>query len=302
MTDAMKRGGKRRKPKTRSAQKQIVNVKVNVGDTVLLQKGNAPQQQAQSSFGQFRLMEGVGAKYANQPVVQQQESYGIYPASKAPIHNDIVRVGGGAPYNAKKVDDVRIDTNPNGLAPIMKPSTRLASPKDASAAFRVNYPIQSTLPLVSDDPTRHLAPDQTPSRRAMPSQPSAGYSAMRFPTTPASIRDQVDQEEQYMVEPQRAMSVAEASESPSPSDRQVAPSPAQTGALKNTGVQWQGVDIYVNPAGVLKYKSNKAGESKEGYISQYISGNRSRQSVLSQLYSDLTAKNIHFKRAITSGP
>jgi hypothetical protein len=208
----MKRGGKRRKSKARPTQKQVVNVKVNVGDTVLLRKGNAPKSHSLQPFGQFRLMEGVGARYANQPVVTQQQSYGIAPASTAPMYNNPIKVGGGATYNANRKDDIQEVVNPYGEKPIKAPSKRVVPSTNANQnAFLINEPITSSMPMTSDEPSRHLVPDSTQSVRGVPSQPSAGFSAMNAPSAVASVLESLEDEEQEDDEDVGAMSVAEAS-------------------------------------------------------------------------------------------
>jgi len=167
--EAMKRGGRKRKGKksSKATQQQIVNVKVKVGDTVQLEKGNAPKR---TPFGEFRLLQGVGAKYANPPVVQLPSTYGIYPASKAPMYDDVIRVGGGAKYNENKVDDYANSTavNPFGIAPNLKPSKVAIPSKDMYADRRVNYEIQSQLPMKSADPSPYQVPYRSPSMRAVP--------------------------------------------------------------------------------------------------------------------------------------
>lgn len=181
--DLMKRGGRKRRGKksSKATQQQIVNVKVKVGDTVQLMKGRPAPHHV--GMGDFRLLQGVGAKYANPPLVQLPSSYGIYPASKAPMYDDSVRVGGGAQYNMNRVDDFAnsISVNPYGIAPDMSPSKRAVPSRDMFADRRVNYDISSQLPMKSDDPSRFQVPDQSPSRRAEPSQPASGYASMRFP-------------------------------------------------------------------------------------------------------------------------
>jgi hypothetical protein len=180
--ELMKRGGRKRKGKkpSKAVQQQIVNVKVKVGDTVQLMKGKPSSHQM--GMGDFRLLQGVGAKYANPPLVQQPASYGIYPASKAPMYDDAIKVGGGAQYNANKKDDIRADTNPWGIVPDKTPSKRAIAGKDMFADRRVNYETSSKIPMMSDDPSTLQVPDSTPSMRAAPSQPSSGYAAMRLPS------------------------------------------------------------------------------------------------------------------------
>lgn len=178
----MKRGGKRRKSKAQPTQKQVVSVKVNVGDTVLLRKGNAPKNHTLQPFGQFRLMEGVGATYANPPVVLQQQAYGIPPSSTVPIHKDFIKVGGGIPYNQNTKDDTPQVVNPQGIEPIKAPSKRLVPSRNENKdAFLINEPIISNMPMKSDDPTQYITPDNTPSVRAIPSQPSDGFAMMNMP-------------------------------------------------------------------------------------------------------------------------
>ena len=182
--EAMKRGGKRRKSKARPTQKQVVNVKVNVGDTVLLRKGNAPKDHSSQPFGQFRLMEGVGARYANQPVVTQQQTYGIAPASTAPMYNNPIKVGGGAIYNANRKDDVPQITNPYGEEPIKAPSKRAIPSTNANQnAFLINEPTTSKFPMVPENPSGALVPDRTQSVRAVLSQPTSGFASMHTPAT-----------------------------------------------------------------------------------------------------------------------
>jgi len=181
--EMMKRGGRKRRGKkpSKATQQQIVNVKVKVGDTVQLMKGRPAPHYA--GMGDFRLLQGVGAKFANPPLVQLPSSYGIYPASKAPMYNDSIRVGGGAQYNMNRADDIANSTlvNPYGIAPDMRPSKRAVPSRDMFADRRVNYEIMSQLPMRSADPSRFQVPDQSPSRRAEPSQPASGYASMRLP-------------------------------------------------------------------------------------------------------------------------
>lgn len=170
--DMMKRGGRKRRSKKMATQQQIVNVKVKVGDTVQLQKGRAPEK---PMIGQFRLLQGVGAKYANAPSVKQESSFGIAPSSLSPMYNDPVVVGGGSEYNKNKMDDVRQDTNPWGLHPSLNQSMRATPGKDMFADRRVNYDtVQRTL-FQSEQPDKLQVPNQSPSMRGMPSQPSVGW-------------------------------------------------------------------------------------------------------------------------------
>ena len=181
--DLMKRGGRKRRGKksSKATQQQIVNVKVKVGDTVQLMRGKPAPHHV--GMGDFRLLQGVGARYANPPLVQQPSSYGIYPASKAPMYDDSIRVGGGSQYNANRVDDIAnsVFVNPWGIVPDITPSKRAIPGKDMFADRRVNYDITSKLPMKSDDPSRFQVPDKSPSMRAEPSQPASGYMAMRYP-------------------------------------------------------------------------------------------------------------------------
>lgn len=183
--DLMKRGGRKRRGKkpSKATQQQIVNVKVKVGDTVQLMKGRPAPHHV--GMGDFRLLQGVGARYANPPIVQLPSSYGIYPASKAPMYDDSIRVGGGSQYNANRVDDIAnsIEVNPWGIVPDKTPSKRAIPSKDMFADRRVNYDIMSQLPMQSEAPALHQVPVQKQSMRATPSQPSAGYMAMRYPAT-----------------------------------------------------------------------------------------------------------------------
>ena len=187
--DLMKRGGRKRRGKkpSKATQQQIVNVKVKVGDTVQLMKGRPAPHHV--GMGDFRLLQGVGARYANPPIVQLPSSYGIYPASKAPMYDDSIRVGGGSQYNANRVDDIAnsIEVNPWGIVPDKTPSKRAIPSKDMFADRRVNYDIMSQLPMQSEAPALHQVPVQKQSMRATPSQPSAGYMAMRYPH--ASLSD-----------------------------------------------------------------------------------------------------------------
>jgi hypothetical protein len=171
----MKRGGKpAKKPVKKLAKKvvkrmpakptQSVNVKVHVGDTVQLMKGRAPQQQV----GDFRLLKGVGATYASEPLVLKQSSYGIYPASVAPMYNSVVKVGGGSEYNANKKDDLMIPTNPEGIAPKMTPSKRMIPGKDMFANRRVNYSFVQETPFKGENPAGHQVPVFQQSARAVP--------------------------------------------------------------------------------------------------------------------------------------
>jgi hypothetical protein len=205
--EAMKRGGRKRKGKksSKATQQQIVNVKVKVGDTVQLLKGNPTPHHV--GMGDFRLLQGVGRKYANPPIVQQPSSYGIYPASKAPMYDDSIRVGGGSQYNANRVDDIAnsVFVNPYGIVPDNTPSKRAIPGKDMFADRRVNYDITSQLPMQSEAPALHQVPVQKQSMRATPSQPSAGYMAMRYPAM-KRIDDALEQL-------QRGMSSASASSS-----------------------------------------------------------------------------------------
>ena len=183
MYDGMKRGGRKRRAKKAATHQQIVNVKVKVGDTVQLQKGRAPEQPA---MGQFRLLQGVGAKYANAPAVKQASSFGIAPSSLAPMYNDPVIVGGGSEYNKNKMDDVRQDTNPWDVHPSLNQSMRVTPGKDMFADRRVNYDTVQRTPFQSEQPDQLQVPDQSPSMRGMPSQPSTGWMVQHpIPTGPA---------------------------------------------------------------------------------------------------------------------
>jgi hypothetical protein len=198
--DLMKRGGRKRRGKksSKATQQQIVNVKVKVGDTVQLMRGKPDQHHV--GMGDFRLLQGVGAKYANPPPVQLPSSYGIYPASKAPMYDDSIRVGGGSQYNANRVDDIAnsIEVNPWGIVPDKTPSKRAIPSKDMFADRRVNYDISSQLPMQSANPAFRQVPVQQQSMRAEPSQPSAGYMATRYPAmkeaSSASASSSVDPE------------------------------------------------------------------------------------------------------------
>lgn len=170
--DMMKRGGRKRRAKKAATHQQIVNVKVKVGDTVQLQKGRAPEK---PMIGQFRLLQGVGDKYANAPAVKQASSFGIAPSSLSPMYNDPVVVGGGSEYNKNKMDDVRQDTNPWDLHPSLNQSMRATPGKDMFADRRVNYDTVQRTPFQSQQPDKLQVPDQSPSMRGMPSQPSAGF-------------------------------------------------------------------------------------------------------------------------------
>jgi hypothetical protein len=78
-----------------------------------------------------------------------------------------------------------------------------------------------------------------------------------------------------------------------------ASSTSAAASSSDEGIAWQGVRVYVSPTGTLKYKSNRAGEPKDGYISKFISKNKARIAALNQLYSDLEAKNIRFNKNFT---
>jgi len=164
--EMMKRGGKKRKSKkpAKPTMKQSVNVKVHVGDTVQLMKGRAPQQQV----GDFRLLKGVGAKYASEPLVLKQSSYGIYPASVAPMYDSVVKVGGGSEYNANKKDDLLVPTNPSGITPKTAPSKRMTPGKDMFANRRVNYSFVQETPFQGEDPAAQQVPVFQQSMRAVP--------------------------------------------------------------------------------------------------------------------------------------
>lgn len=163
----MKRGGKKRKSKsTKSTMKQSVNVKVHVGDTVQLLKGRAPQQQM--AMGDFRLLKGVGATYANEPLVLQKRSYGVYPASVVPMYDSVIKTGGGSEYNMNKKDDLRIPTNPEGIVPKTEPSKRMIPGKDMFADRRVNYSFVQETPFQGMNPESQQVPVFQQSVRAVP--------------------------------------------------------------------------------------------------------------------------------------
>lgn len=170
--EMMKRGGKKRKSKKAAVQQQVVNVKVKVGDTVQLMRGQAPQQRI--PMGNFRLLQGVGAKFASEPFVLKSDSYGIAPASTAPMYDYPVKVGGGAQYNANQQDDVRIITNPKGIEPQLQQSKKLVPAVDMYADRRVNYDYLRKTAFEGETPSANQQPVAN-SSRAVASQPSTGW-------------------------------------------------------------------------------------------------------------------------------
>lgn len=181
--EMMKRGGKKRKSKKAAAQQQVVNVKVKVGDTVQLMRGQAPQQRM--AMGNFRLLQGVGAKFASEPFVLKSDSYGIAPASTAPMYDYPVKVGGGAQYNANQQDDVRIITNPKGIEPQLQQSKKLVPAVDMYADRRVNYDYMKQTPFEGETPSENQQPIAN-SSRAVASQPSAGWVMTHAPVSSAA--------------------------------------------------------------------------------------------------------------------
>jgi hypothetical protein len=146
--------------------KQSVKVNVHVGDTVQLLKGRAPQQQM--AMGDFRLLKGVGATYANEPVVLKQNTYGVYPASVAPMYDSVIKTGGGSEYNMNKRDDLMIPTNPSGITPKSAPSKRIIPGKDMWANRRVNYSFVQETPFQGENPAGQQVPVFQQSTRAVP--------------------------------------------------------------------------------------------------------------------------------------
>lgn len=181
--EMMKRGGKKRKSKKAAAQQQVVNVKVKVGDTVQLMRGQAPQQRM--PMGNFRLLQGVGAKFASEPFVLKSDSYGIAPASTAPMYDYPVKVGGGAQYNANKQDDIRQDTNPMGISPQLQPSKKFVAAVDMYADRRVNYDYMRKTAFEGVTPSADQQPVAN-SSRAVASQPSAGWVMTHAPVSSAA--------------------------------------------------------------------------------------------------------------------
>jgi hypothetical protein len=123
-------------------------------------RGKAPQQ----PIGEFRLLQGVGAQYANRPIVQRPSTYGIVPSSVAPMYDQVIRVGGGMPYNANRRDDISVVTNPHGIVPDLTPSERAIPSRDMFADRRVNYATTSRLPMTSADPSALQVPVVNQSR------------------------------------------------------------------------------------------------------------------------------------------
>jgi hypothetical protein len=77
---------------------------------------------------------------------------------------------------------------------------------------RVNYDITSKLPMVSDDPPRFQVPDRTPSMRAMPSQPTAGYASTRLPfQSLGDVMEAFQQQREQNQEPEVAAQAASSS-------------------------------------------------------------------------------------------
>jgi hypothetical protein len=206
--DNMKKGGK-----VEMSNKQIVNVKVNVGDlpkkkapkprkarkpkpvgdTVLLREGNVPARKRPGLH--VRFLSPGSAFGGGLPAPLNSASYASAPPVAQPLGRMDFIGSGEVPYSRgrDRRDDIPINVNPSGIRADLKPSMRAVSSSSAVASpdtglelsrLRGSYDalspeyqrIYNNLAFQGEVP-RLNDPNLQPSMRASASRPTAGQLA-----------------------------------------------------------------------------------------------------------------------------
>jgi len=176
ITDAEKRGGKKKKSKHRkrkASMNQSVHVNVRVGDSVALLPDRMRPPANRPNPGEFRRLEGPGKMYAELPQPLASGEYGIPPASVVPIFQGRPIVGeGNRPLQpAQPLPQTTISADKT-------PSRTLERGVNQNSMPLVRAPITSSQPFTGDVP-RLPGIEMSPSVRASASQPAAGFLMTR---------------------------------------------------------------------------------------------------------------------------
>lgn len=166
--EMMKRGGRKKKAvRQKQKQSQTVNVKVRVGDTVMLRPDSQKPKPIMSYAEPLRLA-GPGFTFANAPAPSQASTYANAPTAVQPMTNKPLQSSADPSMdsNRNKADDIIQVVNPSGIMPGVKEIRAIAAEKSAAPGDAL--PASSSSSLFESRP---VGPVQggAPEVRALPS-------------------------------------------------------------------------------------------------------------------------------------